>query len=317
MSAAVTALACPRCSSVLPAASPAFLDCPACASPLAVFLPGEPVREAILPLVSRQGALKAARDFWKRKWVPDGFAADANLETPVLAFVPFYEIERTISGRVDGPSSVSDSVMRSPAVTVPGVPCDVDRAAKALDRAPRVPFNPVALQRLGVVFDPAGELPATPPGHVVGEATTLAWIPVWLVRCRFSRNLYEVAVDGTTGEVLAGRAPTERSARLREAIGFVYLFALLVAMPFWVWGRIFFFLLEYLEKVGFVIAVAIPPLLVTFLAYSWDRIRFRYEWVGDGRTAALVAINRPERTLVEKVRDVLLKILAVVVQVFD
>jgi hypothetical protein len=52
----------------------------------------------------------------------------------------------------------------------------------------------------------------------------------------------------------------------------------------------------------------IPPVLVAVLSLSWDRIRFRYEWVGDGKAVQLVAINRPEKTLPERVRNKLLDI---------
>lgn len=312
MSARPSALACPRCGSRLPATSPAFLDCPACASVLAVYLPVEPVREAVLPAQGREEAVAAARTFWERKWVPEGFAADATLEEPVLLFAPFHEVERTVSTGEGRGASVSDGLVRSPAVKIPGVPLsDIDVVA-ALEKAPRVPFDPVALQRRGVVFDPSEKRPDPASGKVLEERLALVWVPVWLVRCRFTRNLYEVAVDGTTGAVLAGRAPTERSARLREAIGFVYLLAFLVGMPLWIWGRILYWIIGTFEDAGIVIALAIPPLLVSLLAFSWDRMRFRYEWVGDGRAVKLVAINRPEKTLPEKVRDRLLQLLQAV-----
>lgn len=306
MSATAAALVCPRCGARLPAASPEFLDCPACASALAVFVEGEPVREAILPARGRAEAVAAARDFWKRKWVPGGFAADGTLDEPILVFAPFYEVERTVSSWEKGRTIVSDRLVRAPAVKIPGVPLESVETGGVLGEAPRVPFDPAALQRRGLVFDPDQESPGTDGAAVVDERLALVWIPVWLVRCRFARNLYEAAVDGTTGAVLAGRAPTERSARLHEAIAFVYLLAFLIGMPARAWGRLFEFLSNF-DELGLAAALFIPGLLVWLLAFSWDRLRFRYEWAGDGRAAKLVAINRPEKTLPERVRDGLFK----------
>ena len=305
---AATVLSCPRCGARLPAASPAFLDCPSCASPLAVFVEGEPVREAILPALSREQAVAAARAFWTMKWVPRAFGADGTLEEPILVFAPFFELETTSSSGRRGSKGGIDRLVRTPAVTVPGVPLAAVDAEAVLGAAPRVPFDPSALQRRGLVFDPGLEPPARGES-VVEERLAVVWVPVWLVRCRFARNLYEAAVDGTTGTVLSGRAPTERSARLHEAIGFVYLLAFLIGMPARAWGALFEFLSNF-DQAGFVAALAVPGLLVWLLVFAWDRTRFRYEWCRDGRDLKLVAINRPARTLPERVRDGIFKVAA-------
>jgi len=305
---AATVLACPSCASRLPAASPAFLDCPSCASPLAVFVEGEPVREAILPALSREQAVAAARAFWTMKWVPRAFGADGTLEEPILVFAPFFESETTASSGRKGSRGGLDRLVRSPAVAIPGIPLAAVDVEAVLGEAKRVPFDPSALQRRGLVFDPGSEPPARGE-NIVEERLSVVWIPVWLVRCRFARNLYEAAVDGTTGTVLSGRAPTERSARLHEAIGFVYLLAFLIGMPVRAWGALFEFLSNF-DQVGLVAALFIPGLLVWLLVFAWDRTRFRYEWYRDGRAMKLVAINRPEKTLPEKVRDGLFKVAA-------
>lgn len=302
---AATALSCPRCGARLPAASPAFLDCPSCASPLAVFVEGEPVREAILPALSREQAVAAARASWAMKWVPRSFGADGSLEEPILVFAPFFESETTASSGRKGSKGSVDRVVRTPAVDIPSVPLSAVDPEAVLGGARRVPFDPSALQRRGLVFDPGLTPPARGEG-VVEERLAVVWVPVWLVRCRFARNLYEAAVDGTTGAVLSGRAPTERSARLHEAIGFVYLLAFLIGMPGRAWGSLFEFLSNF-DQAGLVAALFIPGLLVWLLVFAWDRTRFRYEWCRDGRVVKLVAINRPARTLPEKVRDGLFK----------
>ena len=66
---------------------------------------------------------------------------------------------------------------------------------------------------------------------VVEERAGLVWLPVWLVRCRHARNLYEAALDGMRGTVLRARAPMERSTLLHEAIFFTCVFAFVFGMP--------------------------------------------------------------------------------------
>ncbi len=305
---AATVLSCPRCGARLPAASPSLIDCPSCASPLAVFVDGEPVREAIPPVLSREEAVAAARASWAMKWVPAAFGADASLETPILVFAPFFELETTsASGRRDSKAGM-DRLVRTPAVAIPGVPLAAVDAAAVLGEGRRVPFDPSALQRRGLVFDPGLEPPARGE-NVVEERLSIVWIPVWLVRCRFARNLYETAIEGTKGTILSGRVPTERSARLHEAIGFVYLLAFLIGLPVRAWGALLRFLLNF-DEAGLAAMLFIPGLLVWLLVFAWDRTRFRYEWCRDGRAVKLVAINRPGKTLPEKVRDVLFRIAA-------
>lgn len=309
MSAVVAALTCPRCGGRLPVSSPAILDCPACAAPLAVFLPGEPVREAVMPVKTREEVVSAARAFWKRKWVPEGFAADATLEEPILVFVPFHEIERTLAPASSDHGSASERLVRAPAVKIPSLPLENVEAESVLDEARRVPFDLPALQRRGLVFEADEKAPDRDGGTVLEERAGLVFIPVFLVRCRFVRNLYEAAVDGTTGRVFFGRAPTERSARLPQAIAFIYLFAFLVGMPLRGWGMVLQFLANF-DEAGLVIGLFIPGLLVWLVAFAWDRLRFRYEWALEGRAVKLVPINKPEATLPERVRDGFFKVAA-------
>ncbi len=82
-------------------------------------------------------------------------------------------------------------------------------------------FDPVALQSRAVVFAPT--LPAErfleettwrmPSWHdatrYVEARLKLLYYPVWQVRYRYRGRLYELAVDGLTGELLRGSAPRE------------------------------------------------------------------------------------------------------------
>lgn len=302
-----TALSCPRCGGRLPGvASSALLDCPSCDSPLAVLAEGSPVRESIRPALDRDEAVARTRAFWEGRKVPRSFLAEGSVEEPILVFVPFHERVRTFVLRPrEGPVFV-DRPTFAPAVRIPGVPLEKLDAASASGATPREPLNAAVLQRRAVVFDPTEEAPKTPTtsgGTVVEEKAGLVWLPLLLVRCRHARNLYEAAIDGTSGSVLHARAPMERTILLPEAVFFTYVFAFVFGMPLSWWGKLvaFYFQLHWFG--GLVLTVGTPGVLFWVLAFAWDRVRFRYEWTGDRLGVRREPVNRPKRTLPEKIRD--------------
>ena len=305
--ARATALSCPQCGGRLPGvASSALLDCPSCDSPLAVFVDEVPVREAVRPVLGREEAIAATRSFWEGKKVPPSFLADGSVEEPILVFVPFHERVRTFSLRAqEGPAFV-DRPSFAPAVRIPGVPLEKLDALSAAGAAPREAFDATALQRRALVFDPTQEAPpvaAISGATVVEERAGLVWLPVWLVRCRHARNLYEAALDGMSGSVLQARAPMERSTLLPEAVFFTYVFAFAFGMPLSWWGKLVALYFELHPIGGLILTVGTPGVVFWVLAFAWDRIRFRYEWTGDRLGVRREPVNRPGRTLPEKIRD--------------
>ena len=302
-----TVLSCPRCGGRLPGvSSSALLDCPSCGSPLSVLVDEAPVREAVRPRLGKEEAIAATRAFWEGKRVPRAFLAEGSVVEPVLVFVPFHERVRTlVLSAPEGPTFV-DRASLAPAVRVPGVPLERLDAAAASGAAPREAFDAASIQRRALVLDPTEEVPepgAAPEARAVEERAGLVWLPVWLVRCRHARNLYEAALDGTSGAVLHARAPMERSSLLPEAVFFTYVFAFVLGMPLSWWGRLVLFYFELHPGLGLILTVGTPGVLFWVLAFAWDRIRFRYEWTGDARGVRREPVNRPKRTLPEKVRD--------------
>ena len=131
----------------------------------------------------------------------------------------------------------------------------------------------------------------------------LVWLPVWLVRRRYARNLYEAALDGRSGSVLQARAPMERSALLPEAVFFTFVFAFVFGMPLAWWGKLVYFYFQMHPIGGLILTVGTPGVIFWVLAFAWDRIRFRYEWTGDRLGVRREPVNRPGKTLPEKVSD--------------
>ena len=305
--AAVAVLNCPSCGGGLgPTAVAGSIDCPSCGQPLAVHLPGSPPRLAGPETVGAERARARALSAWHGPLVEPGFPAAAEIEEPQLVFVAFYEIERTLAR---GPTIV-ESVQSAPAVEVAELPVSALRTALA-DPGRRVPFDPLKLQTQGTVFDPAidpkgiAPLPESRIAPVVlEEVFRIVYVPFWIVRCRYRSNLYQAAVSGTTGELLEARAPAPRTARLPSAIAALYLLAAITALLGKV-GWIHLYMLIRLRELGLAAAAAFIGGLAWLIAFSWDRIRFRYEVATEGSSHRLVPINRPPKTLPEKAADAL------------
>ncbi len=303
--ATAAVLNCPSCGGGLgPTAVGGSVDCPSCGQPLAVRLPDSPPRLTVPETVGAERARARALSAWHGPLVETGFPSRARIDEPHLIFVAFYEVERTLAR---GPAIV-ESVESVPAVEVAELPVAALRTALA-DPGERIAFDPLELQTQGTVFDPAIDaksLTPLPQGNplpvLLEEVVRVVYVPFWIVRCRYRRNLYEASVDGTTGELLEARAPAPRTARLPSAIAVLYLLAAVTALLGKV-GLNHLLLLIRLRELGLGAAAAFLAGLAWLTAWSWDRIRFRWEVLTEGSTHRLVAVNRPPKTLPEKAAD--------------
>ncbi len=295
---------CPQCGAAVPgAASMGPVDCAACGEQLAVYDPEITPRSFVNPRLGEERAVARALEAWKEdERVPQNFGTPEQAGRPHLLFVAFWEIERTTGS----PGDLRDEHYFVPATKLPGV--RLETIAASASREPHQPFDALAMQRRGTVLDPLIDAAdaAVRRGNILAESRRVVFVPLWLVRCRFGRNLYELYLDAITGAPLTGRAPTRRDSRLPQAIGALYLLALITGMPMRGWATLAGWLAN-LDTLGIAILLAIPGLLVWIVAWSWDRLRFRYELAIDGAQRTFVAINRPEKTTPEKVRDGLFK----------
>lgn len=308
------ALSCPRCGGRLSGVTAsALVACAACGSPLAIHVPGEAVRESIHPAKSAAEAVAAAGTFWNRDGLPARFAQLAP-EAPVLLFAAVGEAHRTsvasVTSRGVAPVAheTRDVALAAP---IPGVPLEKADLPSALEAGARVPFDPAALQRSGLVFDPvkgpALLFPASRNGMSLEERLAVVYVPFWLVRKRFRRGLYEALVDAGTGRLLHARAPVARTRRLLESALLIHLLAAALALPLGGWGRIAG-ALAHLDEIGVILLFLIPAGLVALAAWSWNRLRFRYEIEGDASTVTFRAINKPAKTFLEKAVDRTMKV---------
>lgn len=296
-----TAFNCPQCGASVPGAvSMGPVDCGACGEPLAVYDPDIIPRSFVDPRLNADHAVERALAAWKDELVPGNFATPEQVGRPQLLFVAFWEVERTTGGEL------RDERHFVPATKMPGLP--LEKLDVRAAREARQPFDALAMQRRGIVLDPLIDASAAvpPPSSTLAENRRVVFIPLWLVRCRYGRDLYELYLDAITGVPVTGRAPTRRDSRLPQSIAAIYLLALITGMPLRGWGTLAGWL-SNLDTLGLAIMLAIPGLLVWIVAWSWDRLRFRYELAIDGTQRTFVAINRPEKTAPEKVRDGLFK----------
>jgi hypothetical protein len=295
-----SAFSCPRCAAGLSRVSAsALLNCPACASALAVYVPGQSIRESIVPAKGPREALAASAEFWARPEIPEKFAT-AVPEAPVLLFAAVGEAHWVeISGK-HGAGVAVERHQVALAAPIPGVPVDKADLPGALAKGRRIAFDSVALQKTGHVFDPvtapAQLFSAAGQGSAAAQRMGVVYVPFWLVRKRFRLGLYEALVDAGSGRVLHARAPLARTRLLFESAAIVYFLAALVAMPPTGWGHIASALLN-LNEVGVGLLLLIPAGLLLVAAWAWDRLRFRYEVIGDSSAVKNVPINRPEATL--------------------
>jgi hypothetical protein len=130
------------------------------------------------------------------------------------------------------------------------------------------------------------------------ERVELVFVPVWLVRLRHRGLVHEATVDAVGGGLLEARAPVARGARLGQAVVLLYPLALLLGLPGAAWQRLLVDVLLRLHP-----AVGLFGLigLLWLGSWAWDRVRFRYEWLVEGMAGRLEPINRPDRTLPERV----------------
>jgi hypothetical protein len=293
-------LACPGCCGRLPAQAgwPSRFDCPSCGSPLAVVSDDEPARRLVAPRIDEATARARALAAFRHPLAPPGFPG--RVAEALLVWVACHEVERELLAAPHLP--VVETLERGIAAraSLPGLarlPVDA-----ILQGEVRRPFDPEALMDgsivLGAVRRPKDALPLPAGLTLLEERVELVFVPVWLVRLRHRGLLHEATVDAVGGGLLEARAPVARSARLGQAVALLYPLALLLGLPGRIWARL---LVDVLLRLHPAVTFFLFIGLVWLGSWAWDRVRFRYEWVLEGTQGRLEPINRPDRTLPERV----------------
>ncbi len=232
---------------------------------------------------------------------------------------------------VDTKVIIADVLRSGPAVAIPDWGLDqvnFDSIRNELNSALK-PFKRSAMERYGQVFDPkvkaddfvkgnlsaAGMKMSKDKTKVAEARIKTVYYPLWRVKFRYKGRLYGITVDGVTGGVLAARAPARDSGRIMWmllTVGLVTIWfskAVKLVMGLSIPWQQF---VELSIRIGF---YAIPFLLValaivlTIAAFGWDQFRYDKEIVFRGEQRIIESINRPPHTILDKLRDGVMKIL--------
>jgi len=244
----VAGLSCPKCGGALAAEEGArVVACPFCQTPLLAIGEVGEFRYAVEPTVSAAQARQRTADWLRSGWNKDqGLASGAELQEPMLCFLPFFRVQADVVGYAFGTEQhTRTSGGRTETYTVDvevPVAASCDRTYAALNVAEwgvqhvrtggrkLLAFDEDSLQRRGMVFaptasevdveraaleafrhenDPARRLKETRFRFLatLRERTSLLYVPLWVVRYRYRARSYQALIDAADGTLAYGKAP--------------------------------------------------------------------------------------------------------------
>lgn len=250
--AKVSGLACPSCAGALEVETGVrVLVCPYCETPLLAVSELGLRRFAVEPKLGLKAARETARGWLGRGWHKDRrLSKAAVLGESFLCFLPFFRVEADAVGVALGTEERRRTTGSGKRRRTETYEVDVERTVERhFDRTfaavnvaelgvwqvdlrgdRLLPFDPSALERLGMIFPPTRSeaevlqsaldevRQEADPGQglkrvrfrfvdTVRELFTAVYYPLWVVRYRFEERAYLVVVDGEDGEVAYGKAP--------------------------------------------------------------------------------------------------------------
>lgn len=248
----VEGLSCPNCGGTLEVASGLrVVFCEFCRTPLLAVSEVGIRRFAVRPMIGADRARTEATG-----WLGKGMRKDpklrreARLAESLLCFLPFFRVQADCLGVALGTERRTRTVGSGKNRRVETYEVDVERkVGKSHDRTypavdvsewgiqrvnlvgdPLVPFDPKALSRLGMVFEPTGSEQAvfesalaqfravTDPTaglervrfqflETLRERLSVIYYPVWVVRYHYKDRAYQVLVDAEDASLAYGKAP--------------------------------------------------------------------------------------------------------------
>ncbi len=251
---AVQGLACPRCGGMVPIPEgQVIVRCPFC--DLRSLVRGERglQRFQVPQQITREQAVGALRKFLSGSLAIARDAGSAGkIEDIFLAHLPFWTHRARVMGWVFGEVRVSSGKSShyeprekrsAEDMLWDGAACDVSEfgvGSVNLAGKPLEPFNPDGLHASGMVFEPVGSASdarasaeQTFNNRIQSAASlsrisqlfvrftnwqsSLVYYPLWVLRYNYHGRSFQVVVDGFSGQVLYGKAPSStlyRAARL-------------------------------------------------------------------------------------------------------
>jgi hypothetical protein len=240
----LTGLTCPKCGGVVPIPEgQVVVKCPYC--DLRSFVRGERGlrRFQVAAGVDRNRAVSALRGFLSRNWaIARDAGRRAQLSEAFLAYLPFWTVWGRAMGWAFGQEKkgsgnntryVPREVKIVEEMSWNGAACDVGEFGVAqvpLNTQALQPFNPEVLHTAGLVFEPVGSVSDAKTsaetefkGRIRGRARLdrlsqlfvrffrerlgLVYYPLWVLRYLYRGRVFQVVVDGCSGQVLYGKGP--------------------------------------------------------------------------------------------------------------
>jgi len=241
---ATQGLTCPRCGGAVPIPEgQPIVICPYC--DLRSFIPGEHgVRRYQTPcLVSREDALRAFQKFIASKWaIARDCARLAQVSEVFQIALPFWAAWGRGLGWTFGQVQVGSGKNKRyearerrvvEELTWNEAACDVAEfgvTQVSLEGRRLDPFNPQELHRTAMVFEPLGSAQEALAkarsafeervkklarmerinqsfSWIVRPRQAIVYYPLWVIRYQYQGRSFQVVVDGSSGEVLYGKAP--------------------------------------------------------------------------------------------------------------
>ena len=237
-------LNCPKCGGIVPVPEGQLIvHCPYC--DLRSFVKGERglLRYQAPQRVTREQASQALRKFLTGNIaIAPAAARKAQLSEAFLVYLPFWTVWARVGAWAFGEKRVGsgDDARYEPRemrvvqdMTWNSAACDVGEFGVqqvSTVESGLEPFNPEALHEAGMVFEPVGSFSGARQQaeeqfqaevekksnldrlaqvfvRAVRRRYALVYHPLWVLRYTFRGRVFQVVVDGYSGEVLYGKAP--------------------------------------------------------------------------------------------------------------
>lgn len=237
-------LTCPNCGGVLSIPEgQRIVRCPYCEMRSLVRGERGLRRYQVKQNVKPEGAVEALQRFFKSNWaIARDVSRRAQMAESFLVYLPFWSVWGRVAGWAFGEKKVgSDHPRYEPRevrivqdMSWNGAACDVGEFG--VTHAPigaqedLEPYDPDALHRAGMVFEPAGsfgEARETAENQFQEDVRRkarldrlsqlfirsfrrhfgLVYYPLWVMRYLYRGRVFQVVVDGYSGKVLYGKAP--------------------------------------------------------------------------------------------------------------
>jgi hypothetical protein len=239
----ITGLTCPNCSGALSVREgQKIVKCPYCNARSQVSGERGVGRFQVARRINRDQAGQAVRGFWGGLNRAMDLSSKAQISELFLAYLPYWRAQGQLAGWMFGQVQVSSGKSSHLEPREVQFMQDVDWTGAAGDVAEfgvdSIPlagtqfaaYDPEALHREGMVFEPTGsesdardaaqaawETQARSKSrlsrvsdkllHILRRSLSLVYYPLWVGRYTYRNRVYQVVVDGFSGQVLYGKAP--------------------------------------------------------------------------------------------------------------